>query len=351
MTEANTHGLPRERPEVREVRTIEEMRACEAVQLDVWGFEQREIVPAAHLRAVVHAGGLVLGGFVDGRMAGFAYGFPARAQHPGESGIGLHSHMVGVRPAYQRSGVGRHLKWAQRAWCLEQGMPWITWTFDPIQAKNARLNFHHLGVRSYAYLVDFYGVLESALSGRQATDRLLALWDLRADAVARRAEAFAGADTEPPPDAAPLPGRTWDGAPGHGDVGSGEVSGAVVTAEASPGGAAASKAAPKAAQGATPERAAERWLVRRGRGGAPTSEPWIAPQQATGVLRVAVPDDATALLRQDPEAAQVWRTAVRRAIVGALEAGYHVGGFEDGAYVLRPTEPAAPAVSKADFKK
>lgn len=327
MSESSTQGPPLARPEVREVRTIEEMRACEAVQLDVWGFEQREIVPAAHLRAVVHAGGLVLGGFVDGRMVGFAYGFPARAQHPGEVGVGLHSHMVGVRPAYQRSGVGRHLKWAQRAWCLDQGMAWITWTFDPIQAKNARLNFHHLGVRSYAYLVDFYGVLESALSGRQATDRLLALWDLRDDGVVRRAERFARGQADPPADLAALPGRAWDGAPGHGDVGTGVVRDAVVSAEA--------PSSADAAEG-------EAWLVRADPDGAPRVRARSTAADAAAVLRVAVPDDATDLLRNDPDRARSWRTAVREALVEALEAGYHVDGFEGGAYVVRPSEAGSP---------
>ncbi len=344
---------------VREVRTIEEMRACEAVQLEVWGFEDREIVPAAHLRAVHHAGGVVLGGFAQDRIVGFAYGFPARALHPHEEGVGLHSHMVAVRPAYQRSGVGRQLKWAQRAWCLEQGMGWITWTFDPIQAKNARLNFHHLGVRSYAYLVDFYGLLESALSGRQPTDRLLALWDLRDEGVARRAAAFErGVHTTALVDAA-VPGRNWDGAAGRGDVGAGLVRDAVVTAdpeelaaasgslqggslqgEAGEGEADTGEAdAGEAHAGARAGGGGQRWLVSEGIDGRPRRGPLEEGAPAAVVLRVAVPKDATALLRDDPETARTWRLAVRGAMVRALGNGYGVDGFEDGAYRLTPAAP------------
>lgn len=267
---------------VREVEGMEGLRSVEAVQLEVWGFEALEAVPAAQLRAVQHAGGMVLGAFVRGRMAGFAYGFAALPHGPWEHDIGLHSHMVAVRPAFQASGVGRRLKWAQRDWCLERGIPWITWTFDPMQARNARLNFHHLGVRSREYLVDFYGVMPGALGGNQASDRLLVFWDLRSRQVGKLAERFAaGLGPEPAP--SPLGG----------------------------------------------------WILERAPDGEPVPRPDVP---AAPVLRVAVPADAARLLSSEPEIAFRWRHALRDALAPRVGHGFIVAAFEDGAYLLEPDE-------------
>ncbi len=265
--------------EVVELTDLAAIRACEAVQLDAWGFEPLEVVPAAHMRAVQHAGGLLLGALVGGRVVGFAYGFAALPADPWEIGTGIHSHMVAVRPGLQRSGVGRRLKWAQRRWCLDRGMRWMTWTFDPIQARNAHLNFHHLGVRSHVYLADFYGSLGGPLTGTLATDRLLAFWDLGSDPVDARARLFES-------------GRSPDPA---------EASGAP-------------------------------WLLARDGAGAPvvgTLEPTAQR------LRVAVPLDATALLREDATLARHWRHAVREALQRALADGFTVEGFVGGGYLLQ----------------
>lgn len=269
---------------VREPRRMEELRALEALQREVWGFDALEAVPAAHFRAVQHAGGMVLGAFAQDRLAGFAYGFAALSHGPWERGTGLHSHMVAVRPAFRGAGVGRQLKWAQRDWCLERGITWITWTFDPMQARNARLNFHHLGVRSREYLVDFYGTMPGALGGNQASDRLLAHWDLREDAVSQRAERFAaGLGPEP----APLPAAAW--------------------------------------------------VLERSETGEPVARPDAA---GAGALRVAVPADATRLLGNDPEGAARWRRAVRDALAPRVGHGYRITAFEDGAYLLERERPA-----------
>lgn len=263
---------------VREPAGMAELRELEGLQLEVWGFGPLEAVPAAHLRAVQHAGGMVLGAYRGEAPQGFAYGFPALPHDDWEGGTGIHSHMVAVRPGSRGIGVGRALKWAQRAWCLERGIGWMTWTFDPIQARNARLNFHHLGVLSHEYLVDFYGPMPGELGGGQPSDRLVAFWNLRSREVTVRADRFAiGLDPEP---------------------------------EAEPVG---------------------RWLLAPRDGGDPTPQPGSAE---AAVLRVAVPADATRLLREDPASALRWRMAVREALAPALEAGFVVSGFAGEAYTL-----------------
>jgi predicted GNAT superfamily acetyltransferase len=167
--------------------TMEALRACEDLQSRVWGYPDREVVPAAQMRATLHAGGLVAGAFVGRELAGFVYGFPAFAHEEGLGPRGLHSHMLAVTPEARGIGLGRRLKWYQRRWCLERGIAWVSWTFDPLKAGNARLNLEHLGAVVHEYHVDFYGVLGGLLSGEAPTDRFLALWNLSSSRVTGRA--------------------------------------------------------------------------------------------------------------------------------------------------------------------
>ena len=121
--------------------------------------------------AIAEAGGYVAGISVGGELVGAAVGFP---RHPS----GLHSHIVGVLPAHAGRGVGTALKLHQRAWCLERGIGLITWTFDPLVARNAHLNLTRLGVSAPQYLVDHYGPMHDALNSDDPSDRLLVNWDL-----------------------------------------------------------------------------------------------------------------------------------------------------------------------------
>ncbi|MDQ3397736.1 MAG: GNAT family N-acetyltransferase [Deinococcota bacterium] len=159
----------------RELHSVEEMKACERLEEEVWGLAERDLVPASQLVASAHAGGLVAAAFDGERMAGFVYGFPS---HTG-IGVGHHSHMLAVLPGYRGRGTGRALKMFQRDWCLARGVYEMTWTFDPLQAKNARFNLEHLGAYAGEYRVNAYGVMNDALNRGLPSDRLLARWDLR----------------------------------------------------------------------------------------------------------------------------------------------------------------------------
>jgi chorismate synthase len=170
-------------PHIQPLEGMDALRACERLQTAVWGYDDLEVVPAAHMRAALHAGGLVAGAYVGERLVGFLYGFPAFAHEAGLSARGMHSHMMAVLPEARGLGLGRRLKWFQRQWCEAHGIDWVAWTFDPLQARNARLNLQHLGAVSHEYQVDFYGVLGGELSGNLPTDRLLALWHLTSDRV------------------------------------------------------------------------------------------------------------------------------------------------------------------------
>lgn len=149
------------------------MYAVEELQNTIWNVVDREIVPALHFIPATTVGAILLGAFDGHRLVGFAYGFPGFED--GERII--HSDMLAVLPDYRSQGLGRRLKLAQRDAALAAGVHRITWTFDPLQSRNAHFNFHRLGVTSDRYLRDFYGKTTSPLH-RVGTDRLWVVWDL-----------------------------------------------------------------------------------------------------------------------------------------------------------------------------
>jgi predicted GNAT superfamily acetyltransferase len=169
---------------VRAARGREDYDACVGLQRKVWGLSDLEITSAIQLIATVHAGGLLLLAEAAGEgIVGFSYGFAAWS----DGAAHLHSDMLAVLPTWRGRGVGVRLKWAQREAVLARGLGLVTWTFDPMRAKNARLNLRHLGAIAREFLPDLYGRTSSALHHGLATDRLLARWELRSPRVRRLA--------------------------------------------------------------------------------------------------------------------------------------------------------------------
>ena len=161
---------------IRELTRIQDCRRLPDVQLRVWGHSERDLTPTHQYRISAGMGGILLGAFIKGELAGFVYSFPAIFN--GE--LVQHSHHLGVLPQFQGYGIGKALKWAQRDWALKRGYNRITWTFDPLQARNAHLNFHALGGVCRTYLPDFYGRGSALnLGPKIPTDRLLMEWLIR----------------------------------------------------------------------------------------------------------------------------------------------------------------------------
>ena len=116
------------------------------------------------------------------------------------------SHMLGVLNEYRDVGVGRALKLLQRERTLAMGLDLLEWTYDPMQAMNAHLNFAKLGVVVEEYEENVYGESSSPLHKGNPTDRFVAQWRVRDAEVARRlAHATrAPAHTSGLPDARPV---------------------------------------------------------------------------------------------------------------------------------------------------
>src|SRR5262249_28472586 len=91
----------------------------------------------------------------------------------------FHSHLAAVKPGLQGHNVGYQLKMAQRERVLTKGIDVITWTVDPLQSRNAYLNFLKLGVYADKYIVNFYGEETSSSLHSFGTDRFLVTWPLK----------------------------------------------------------------------------------------------------------------------------------------------------------------------------
>jgi predicted GNAT superfamily acetyltransferase len=159
--------------EVRLVRSHAEYGDCEQMGREIWGVSDRNIVPRELLLTMQLNGGLVHGAFLpDGRLVGFCFGFAGVR----DGRLRLCSHQLGVLPEFRESGIGIALKQAQRRDALRLGYQLISWTFDPLEARNAYLNLHRLGCIARLYDRDHYGAMEDDLNRGLPSDRFEAEW-------------------------------------------------------------------------------------------------------------------------------------------------------------------------------
>jgi predicted GNAT superfamily acetyltransferase len=171
---------------IRPIKGIDELKAVEALQIEIWGAEPFGIVPRHQLIAAAGAGGMVLGAFDDdGTLVGFCYGFAGwRGGRPF-----LYSHMAGVIGGRRLREIGLQIKLAQREAALAMGYDLAMWTFDPLQSVNARFNLHKLRATASQYLVDYYGEMTDEINRGMGSDRLEVEWALRAPRVEAAATA------------------------------------------------------------------------------------------------------------------------------------------------------------------
>lgn len=183
---------------IRKLRTLDEFKRCEQLQREAWGFQDIDIVPVPMFVIAAAYGGITLGGFETGsgrsRMVGFVYSLPAKL----DGAPVQFSHMLAVEPDVRRQGLGLRLKLAQGHAAVKIGYDTIIWTYDPLQARNARLNLRRLGAITRDYLVNLYGETSSPLHRGLQTDRLLVRWRPNEARRRRRGEIERLLPGEPP---------------------------------------------------------------------------------------------------------------------------------------------------------
>ena len=147
---------------IEELRTAADMRQAATLLDEVW--QEGSGVSAELLRALAASGNYVVGLFDGARMIGVSaafFGPPASRS--------MHSHITGIHSDYRAHGLGRRLKQHQRDWAFARDVGHITWTFDPLIARNAHFNLIVLGARVVEHLPHHYGA---------DADRLLVSWAL-----------------------------------------------------------------------------------------------------------------------------------------------------------------------------
>lgn len=158
---------------VRPLETQQDFESAVELQKEIWGFDDIELIPMRLFIVATKVGGQAFGAFDGSRMVGYCLSIPGLK--PGGETY-LHSHMLGVKPGYRDSGIGRRLKLQQRADALARGIHLIEWTFDPLELKNAYFNVERLGAIVRRYVRNQYGTTTSHLHGGLPTDRCVAEW-------------------------------------------------------------------------------------------------------------------------------------------------------------------------------
>jgi len=134
-----------------------------------WAMDAGTEITPNLLQAMIHSGAYLSGAFMDGECVGAAFAFPATT-----GGLHLHSHMTAVLDKLRDKGIGHALKIDQYKWAKQNKYKEITWTFDPLVARNARLNILKLGVDISAYYPNFYGDMPDELNAGDESDRVMA---------------------------------------------------------------------------------------------------------------------------------------------------------------------------------
>ena len=167
--------------QVRELDNLQDQDFGRKIFDITWSMDAGTEITPNLLQAMVHSGSYLSGAFIDNKIVGAAFAFPAT-----NGGLHLHSHMTAVLPEFRDKGVGYALKIDQWNWAKEQKYSQLSWTFDPLVRRNAKLNIAKLGVDISAYHPNFYGDMPDALNAGDESDRLMVSWSTNKDAPKAR---------------------------------------------------------------------------------------------------------------------------------------------------------------------
>jgi len=169
--------------EIRELHTLEEQFHARMIFDSVWPAANETQITSNMLQAMVHSGSYLVGVFDGPKVVGASFAFPAI-----EPEIHLHSHMTAFIETHRDLGLGTAVKMHQWEWAKERGYAAITWTFDPLVRRNARLNILKLGADLVSYHPNFYGNMADDLNSGDESDRIMVRWDTSSDQPAPRSE-------------------------------------------------------------------------------------------------------------------------------------------------------------------
>ena len=162
--------------QVRELKSLQDQDSGRKIFDLTWALDAGTEITPNLLQAMVHSGSYLSGAFVDNKIVGAAFAFPAT-----NGGLHLHSHMTAVLDKFRDKGVGYALKIDQWNWAKKHKYSHLSWTFDPLVRRNVKLNIVKLGVDISAYYPNFYGAMPDALNAGDESDRLMVSWSTDTD--------------------------------------------------------------------------------------------------------------------------------------------------------------------------
>jgi predicted GNAT superfamily acetyltransferase len=162
--------------QVRRLENFQDQDATRKIFDLTWSMHTGTEITPNLLQAMVHSGAYLSGAFIDNKIVGAAFGFPAT-----NGGLHLHSHMTAVLEEHRDQGVGYALKIDQWNWAKRHKYSHLSWTFDPLVRRNAKLNIVKLGVDISTYYPNFYGEMPDALNAGDESDRLMVSWSTDVD--------------------------------------------------------------------------------------------------------------------------------------------------------------------------
>lgn len=166
---------------IRKIQSEESSKTAREIFDQTWLTTINTEITPNLLQAMVHSGSYLSGAFIDNKIVGAAFAFPAT-----NGGLHLHSHMTAVLPEFRDKGVGYALKIDQWNWAKKNNYSHLSWTFDPLVSRNAKLNIAKLGVEISDYFPNFYGDMPDALNAGDESDRLMVSWRTDIDAPKAR---------------------------------------------------------------------------------------------------------------------------------------------------------------------
>ena len=166
---------------IKELVNFKEFDMARSIFDETWHIQNGTEITTNLMKAMIHSGSYLIGAFYLNELIGASFAFPAPT-----GGLHMHSHITAVSANYRNLGVGQKLKIHQWYWAKKKNYSYLSWTFDPLVRRNAKLNIAKLGVDISAYFPNFYGDMPDALNAGDESDRLMVSWGTDGDAPKSR---------------------------------------------------------------------------------------------------------------------------------------------------------------------
>jgi predicted GNAT superfamily acetyltransferase len=159
---------------IRECESVDDFQQCIELERAVWKDDDIGIMPIRLYLISKACKAPTIGAFdSSGRLVGFVHTMLALLDRR----VVFHSHLAAVLEGLRHKDIGFRMKLAQRQFAIDAGIPLITWTFDPLQSRNAHLNINKLGAIIRRYEMNYYGEgLSSVFDSGVPSDRIFAEW-------------------------------------------------------------------------------------------------------------------------------------------------------------------------------